>query len=350
MVDNLKEVEERARLAVLQGEEDTSKMVTRLVKGIWLGIEEEKNELKKANIELEKELARSRADALKDVMQLKASHAVAIGQLKVETKVNLDEMVEEYDRLGCHLMLKGYSDEEVDDIKADTYVKEEDEEEAEAVGIVDGLDGISCQTVLDNEGDNVELPEGGSEKVVREMSLRINDLEYGLARKRETSKALLYAQVELQGHVQKGNANLRECMHKLDAALIREKVLEGEIKLEENVIYHAKVNAEMIDLKYEYARLESRLEWLRAIFVTMVIPDASRSDLLKAIVAYFVEEVKRLELERDALLKTLSDKECICEAKIDRGNCLGVMETQLGPRTTKLIESSRAGVTRELKV
>ncbi|KAF6161691.1 hypothetical protein GIB67_029135 [Kingdonia uniflora] len=128
-VDDLKEVEERERLAILQGEEDTSKMVACLVKGIWLYIKEEKSELK-----------------------------------KVETKANLDEMVEERDRLGPYLMRKGYSEEEVDAIKVDTYVEEEDEEEVEAVGIVDGLDGISCQTVFDNQGDDVELPEGGSEK------------------------------------------------------------------------------------------------------------------------------------------------------------------------------------------
>ncbi|KAF6167509.1 hypothetical protein GIB67_031710 [Kingdonia uniflora] len=106
-VDDLKEVEERTRLAVLHGEEDTSKMVARLVKGIWLGIEEEKSELMKANIKLEKELTRSGTDALKDVRQLKASHVVAIGQLQVETKANLDEMVKEHDRLVHHLMLKG---------------------------------------------------------------------------------------------------------------------------------------------------------------------------------------------------------------------------------------------------
>ncbi|KAF6144148.1 hypothetical protein GIB67_004821 [Kingdonia uniflora] len=80
-VEDLKKVEERAKLAVLHGEEDTSNIVARLVKGIWLGIKEEKSELKKANIELEKELARSRTDALKEVRQLKASHAVAISQL-----------------------------------------------------------------------------------------------------------------------------------------------------------------------------------------------------------------------------------------------------------------------------
>ncbi|KAF6171733.1 hypothetical protein GIB67_007254 [Kingdonia uniflora] len=420
LVGDLKEVKERARLAVLQGEEDTSKM---------LGIEGMKSELKKVNVELEKELARSRADTLKEVKQLKASHAVAIGQLQVETKANLDEMVEERDRLGHHLMLKSNSEEEVDAIEADTYVEEEDEEEAEAVGIVDSLYGVSRQTVLDNQGDNVDLPEGGSEKVVREMSLRINDLEPGLARERKTFKALLSAQAELQVeekdveinkglkelaevterteklqrqvdalavagkqadtaqyhiqaleqseeqfrsdlhnyrnelermrrkfvdkddelrvHVHKGNANLRECQHKLDAALIRDKVLEGEIKakeslvkrkkdllkdmpvreelnaeigrlharavdleamslaesakyiakLEENVIYHDKVDAEMTELKNDYARLESRLERLRVRFAIMVIHDASRSDLLKAIITYFMEEVKRLELE-----------------------------------------------------
>ncbi|KAF6146586.1 hypothetical protein GIB67_008872 [Kingdonia uniflora] len=405
--------------------------VARLVKGIWLSIEEEKSELKKTNVGLKKELARSRADALKEVRQLKASHVVVIGQLQVETKANLGEMVKERDRLGHHLMLKGYSEEEVDAIKADTYIEEEDGEEAEVV--------------------------------VREMSLRINNLESGLARERKTAKALLSAQAELQvravgnemkirrkrrraegssrksigfrscsctfkremqrrcndlnervarlkaelaqtiararkakarehlggsrteGYVQKGNTNLRECQHKLDAALIREKVLEGEIKakellvkrkkellkdmparvelngeigrlharvvdlevmnlaesveyinkLEENVIYHAKIDAEMTELKNRYARLESHLERLRARFATMVIPDASRSNLLKAIVAYFVEEVKKLESKRDTLLKTLSDKGCICGAKIDRGNCLSVMETQLALKQLK---------------
>ncbi|KAF6151449.1 hypothetical protein GIB67_016261 [Kingdonia uniflora] len=170
IVDDLKEVEERARLAVLHGEEDTSKMVSHLVKGNWLGNEEEKSELKKANIKLRKELARSRTDASKDIRQLKASHAVAIGQLQVETKANLYKMVEEHDRLGLHLMLKGYSEEEVDVIKADTYAEEEDEEEAEVVGIVDALDGVSRQTVLNNQGDDVELAEGGSEKVELDSS------------------------------------------------------------------------------------------------------------------------------------------------------------------------------------
>ncbi|KAF6145308.1 hypothetical protein GIB67_017019 [Kingdonia uniflora] len=162
-MDDLKEVEERARLAILQGKEDMSQMVVRLVKGIWLGIEEQESKLKKAKSELEINLARAKTEALKEVRQLKAAHAIIISQLQAEAKANLDETVEEHDRLGHQLMLKGYSQEEVDAIKADTYV-EEDEEEAEVLGVIDGLDGISPQTVLDNQGDDAELLEGGSEK------------------------------------------------------------------------------------------------------------------------------------------------------------------------------------------
>ncbi|KAF6150964.1 hypothetical protein GIB67_026885, partial [Kingdonia uniflora] len=439
VVDNLKEVEERARLAVLLEEEDTSKIVAHLVKGIWLGVEEEKSELKKVNVELKKELARSRTDALMEVRQLKASHSVAIGQLQVETKANLDEMVEERDRLGHHLMLKGYSEKEVDAIKADTYYEEEDEEEVEVMGIVDGLDGVSSQMVLDNQGDDIKLLKCGTEKVeldssrspeddvlmcnrefmeqfdrmkeanesredqyvkvhfrlveltqavsdltlqveekdfeikrrlkelaevteyteklqsrvdalgmkvekddelrvaqenlsvleaavehlqialpakdmeFREMQRRCSNLNERVARlKAELAQAIARAKKvkarehsggsRTEGHVQKGNANLREYQHKLDTALIREKILEGEIKakeslvkgkeelckdipakeelntkigrlrarvvdleamnlvesvkyivkLEENVIYHAKVDAEITEQKNEY--------------------------------------------------------------------------------------------------
>ncbi|KAF6162237.1 hypothetical protein GIB67_008366 [Kingdonia uniflora] len=156
-VDDLREVKERAKLAILQGKEDTSQM-------------------------------------------LRAAHAMAIGQLQVEAKANLDETAEEHDRLGRHLMMKGYSQVEVDAIKADTSAEEE-EEEAKMLGVVDGLDGVSHQTVLDNQGDDVELPESGSEKVVKKISFRINDLESGLATEIETSKALLSAQAELQAEL-----------------------------------------------------------------------------------------------------------------------------------------------------
>ncbi|KAF6171780.1 hypothetical protein GIB67_007301 [Kingdonia uniflora] len=339
-VDDLKEVKERARLMVLQEEEDTSKMV--------------------------------------------------------ETMANLDEMVEERDRLGSHLMLKGYSEEEVDAIKADTYVEEEDEVEAEAVGGVDGLDGVSCQTVLDNQGDDVELPEGGSEKAVRETSLIINDLESGLAKEGETSKALLLSQAELQVEEKDAGINkglkeqvevteraeklqrqvdvlamkdknemermiqkfiekddeLRVAQENLSASKAaakhlqtalptkdiefwemqrREKVLEGDIKAKESLV---KRKEELLkdlpardELNANIGRLRARVADLEAMNLA--------------------ESVKYIaKLEEDVIYY---DKGCIYGAKIDRGNYLGIMETQLGPQTTESIEQGRAVVACELK-
>ncbi|KAF6137299.1 hypothetical protein GIB67_036336 [Kingdonia uniflora] len=395
-LDDLREVEERARLAALYGQKDTSKMVARLVKGIWLSFEEEKSKLKKEKRELEKDLARAKTEAMKEIRQLKATHV-----------------------------------EEVDAIKADTYVEVEDEE-AEVVGVMDGLDGVSRQTVLDNQGDDIELPEGGCEKVKEKDSkikkglenlsgattrveklqcqvnalavkgkqadtaryrihalerseeqcrsdlqrcrndlermrqifiekddeLRCDDLNERVARlKAENDQTITRTKIaeargrsggsRTEGNVQKGNTNLRECQQKLDAALIRGKVLVGEIKakdllvmrkeellkelpareelnaeivrlrarvvdlkainldelaqyfakLKEDAIYHDKVDSEIIDWKDNCARLKVRVEWLKARFLTAIVPGVSRNDLLRVIVAYFIEEVKGFELE-----------------------------------------------------
>ncbi|KAF6154480.1 hypothetical protein GIB67_028372 [Kingdonia uniflora] len=366
------EVRERARLAILQGKGVTSQMVAHLVKGIWLGIEEQESEIK-----------------------------------KVEAKANLNEIAEERNRLGHYLMLKGYSQEEVDAIKADTYLEKE-EEDADVLGVVDGLDGVFPQTVLDNQGDDVELPEaerdqaiaqakkfearersGGCRTMVK-ASLIQGDVVSLSGRIRELESDVS----QIQGHVKKENLNLRECQHKLDAALISEKVLEGEIrakdllvnrkdellkdlpvreelnaelgrlrtqivdleamnltelakyiaKLEADFIYHDRVYANIIAWKDTYVMLKARLKRLKARFAISIIPDVSRSALLSVTVTYFVEEVKRLESERDTLLKTLSGKGCTCKVMIDRSNCLGAIETQLGPRT-----AGRAVVARELK-
>ncbi|KAF6165876.1 hypothetical protein GIB67_012773 [Kingdonia uniflora] len=66
-MDDLNEVEKRARLEILQGKEDTSQLVAHFVKGIWFGIEEQESELKMAKSELEKILALAKTDALKEV-------------------------------------------------------------------------------------------------------------------------------------------------------------------------------------------------------------------------------------------------------------------------------------------
>ncbi|KAF6166751.1 hypothetical protein GIB67_005627 [Kingdonia uniflora] len=452
-VDDLKEVEERARLAILQGKEDTSQMIARLVKGIWLGIEKQEFRLKKAKRELEKNLALAKIDALKEVKQLKAAHAVAIGQLQVEAKANLDETTEECDRLDRHLMLKGYSQEEVDVIKADTYT----EEEEEVLGFVNGLDGVSTQMVLDNQGDDAELPEGGSEKVeldasrVREDHALMCNREFveQLDRMKEANEnredqylkahfrleklnqvvSDLTRQVEEKdSRIKKGledlseefigkddelrvarenlsasevvvehlqialpakNMEFREMQYRCndlnervvqlkaerDQAIARAKkskaiehsgrsravtkapLVQGDVvslpgrirELESVVAQIHGVDADRNAWKNTYVRVKVHHERLKARFAKVVAPDISRSTLLTVIVTYFVEEVKRLESEWDTLLKTLSDKGCTCRAGVDRGNYLGAMETQLGPRTTEFVERGKAVVARKLK-
>ncbi|KAF6155014.1 hypothetical protein GIB67_035761, partial [Kingdonia uniflora] len=86
---------------------------------------------------------------------------------------------------------------------------------------------------------------------------RINELEGDVAR--------------IQGYVQKGNANLRKCQHKLDTALIREKVLEGEIWAKEILMKkkneslkdtYAKedLNTEITKLQAQVANLEVAIQ------------------------------------------------------------------------------------------
>ncbi|KAF6147269.1 hypothetical protein GIB67_013090 [Kingdonia uniflora] len=145
--DDLKEVEKKARLAALHGEEEMSKMAARLMKGICLKVEEERVELKRKKVELKRNVARFKTDLLKEgkwIEALKDSQVVEINNLHAEVRANLEEVVAERDRLGHHLMSKGYSEDKVDAIRADTYVEEEEDEEIEdVVGIMDELDGVS---------------------------------------------------------------------------------------------------------------------------------------------------------------------------------------------------------------
>ncbi|KAF6137018.1 hypothetical protein GIB67_030782, partial [Kingdonia uniflora] len=295
-VDDLKEVEERARPAVLQGEEDTNKMVARLVKGIWLGIEEEKSKLKKVNAELEKELARSRTAALKEVRQLKASHTVEIGKLQEETKANLNEMVEERDKLVHHLMLKGYSEEEVDTIKANTYVEEEDKDKTEAVkkndaeinkGLKELADVTERAVKLQRQVDALAMK--ASEAVAEHFQavLPAKDMEFRemqrkekvlegeikakeslVKRKDELLKDLL-AREELNVEI----GRLRARVVKLEAMNLAE-LAKYIANLEEDVTYHAKVDTNIIERNNEYARLKLHLVRLKARFAIMVISDA----------------------------------------------------------------------------
>ncbi|KAF6163831.1 hypothetical protein GIB67_016171 [Kingdonia uniflora] len=270
-VDDLREVEERARLAALHGGEDTSKMVARLVKGIWIGIEEEKSELKKAKSKLEKDLA------------------------KVEA--NQYEMVEECDGLGRHLMLTGYSEEEVDAIKANTCVEEGEDEEAEVVKLDSSRaredNVLMCNREFAEQFNRMKECDDLNKRVARlkaekdqtiSRAKKAEAREHSWGSKTEVKAPLVRRDAvslsgrirelesdvsHIQGNVQNGNANLRECQYKLDATLIREKVLEGEIKAKESLV---KRNEELLkdllareELNLEIGKLHPRVVDLEAL-------------------------------------------------------------------------------------
>ncbi|KAF6135252.1 hypothetical protein GIB67_035323, partial [Kingdonia uniflora] len=101
-----------------------------LMKGICLRIEEERAELKKKKAELERRIARLKSDLSKEgkrLEALKASQVVKINKLRAEERVDLDE---------------------VEAIRTDTYVEEEEaEDDVVGVGVLDRLDGMSPRTV-----------------------------------------------------------------------------------------------------------------------------------------------------------------------------------------------------------
>ncbi|KAF6150354.1 hypothetical protein GIB67_034053, partial [Kingdonia uniflora] len=158
-------------------------------------VEEEKADLRKMKVELERNVTRLKADMSKEgkrLEALKASQVVEINNLKAEARVNFEEVVAERDRLVHHLMSKGYSEDEVDAIRADTYVEEEDEEvEDDVAGVVDGLDGVPSQTVKDNQEDENEHLEGENVKECEDLRPRLKDLVTELAKERYTSVSLL---------------------------------------------------------------------------------------------------------------------------------------------------------------
>ncbi|KAF6150823.1 hypothetical protein GIB67_020906 [Kingdonia uniflora] len=90
--DELKVVEDKAKPTVCNGEEEMSKMATRLMKGIRFGVEEEKAELLKGKAKLEKKVAHQKAILAKEGKQLealKASQEVEINELTVEARKNV---------------------------------------------------------------------------------------------------------------------------------------------------------------------------------------------------------------------------------------------------------------------
>ncbi|KAF6141581.1 hypothetical protein GIB67_023753 [Kingdonia uniflora] len=108
--DDWKEVEEKARLAPLHEAKEMSKM----------------SDLSKKGKRLE---------------ALKASQVVEINKLRMEARMDLDEVVSERNRLGRLLISKGYYEDEVEAIRTNTYVEEEVKDDT--IGVVDRLDGMT---------------------------------------------------------------------------------------------------------------------------------------------------------------------------------------------------------------
>ncbi|KAF6144250.1 hypothetical protein GIB67_024477 [Kingdonia uniflora] len=393
---------------------------TRLMKGICLGVKEERAELKRKKVKLERNLARLKSDLSKErkrLEALKASQVVEINKLQAEVKVDLVEMVAECDRLGHHLMSKGYSENEVDTIKADTYVKEDEEEETEdvAVGIVNGLDGVSPQMVYlprcimfsqaelqvelesarlredearecnqefakefdrmreankDREdlymkvyikkiGGKFKLADGRFESDLAWKTHEQKPIQFDLANSKSElgrlKKKLVDKDNELKGArddlsasevaaeqltttftakdlefrmlqrkteiVIKGKEELLKKIPDLEELnkeieILRAQVvdLEANNRAEsakadkfflENISFTDLIKRELASQKSRYKRLEDRLRRSRMIFSHSVITQALYLELLGALIAYFVEDVKRLELERDTLFDLL---------------------------------------------
>ncbi|KAF6140225.1 hypothetical protein GIB67_000273 [Kingdonia uniflora] len=131
-------------------------------------------------------------------------------------------------------------------------------------------------------------------------------------------------------------------------------LISGSLDLFSNQFFQSEVQKarsttkEMVHQKNRYSHLESRLEKVIYNFSWIVVAYASRENLLKSTVMYFVEEIKRLELEQDTLFKGLSDKGCVCKVSIDRGKCIAFMESNLGSRPVDLIERGKVTITHKL--
>ncbi|KAF6165817.1 hypothetical protein GIB67_012714 [Kingdonia uniflora] len=99
-VDKLKSVEDKVRLAARRGEEEMTKRAARLIKGIFLGMEEEEAVLDRGKIKLEKKVARLKIDLAWDgkwLESVKGGQEVRISDLVEETRNNLGELVVQRD-------------------------------------------------------------------------------------------------------------------------------------------------------------------------------------------------------------------------------------------------------------
>ncbi|KAF6137544.1 hypothetical protein GIB67_031823 [Kingdonia uniflora] len=186
--DELRAIEDWVRLIARKGVEELSasaqlelsRMTIHLLKAICLEIEEGKAELENGKVELDMKVARLKSDLALEGERLvaaKAAQKVLISELTVEAQKNLNDIVVQRDRLGRQLLVVGYTKADIKANMAGTFVEEDEVEEDVPTeeGVVTGLDG--------------EL---------KDMRLRIEELENELAKEKDTSTSLLTLQAELQ--------------------------------------------------------------------------------------------------------------------------------------------------------
>ncbi|KAF6156561.1 hypothetical protein GIB67_000026 [Kingdonia uniflora] len=271
------------------------KKAARLMKGICFIVEEERVELKRKKVELEKNVARLKSDLSKEWKQLKAlkaSHVVEISKLWYVARMDLDKVVVMRDRLGRHLVSKGYSEEEVEAIRADTYVEEEEVKD-DVVGVVDGLDGMSPQLVKDNQEDDDERPEVETEKGLKDIRLRIKDLP-----------------------------NIRY--------MFREKGLERIFRRKKIVI---KVKEELLKKILDVEEQNKKIEVLRTQVVDLEV--INRAESAKA---------DEKSVENIAFSNRIEREMARHEAWYKRGDCTSSMGIDFGTQFTELMEEGRIAV------
>ncbi|KAF6157954.1 hypothetical protein GIB67_015270 [Kingdonia uniflora] len=378
--DDWKEVEEKARLAALHWEEEMSRMAARLMKGICLMVKEEIAELKRKK-ELRDIHLRIKDLEVEFSMERETSTSLLSSQVELQVQLESAHLREDDARQCNQEFSEGFDKiREVNEDREDQHVKVHFKFVEVSQTVIDLTLQIEMKDAKIEKGlkEHEELKEHAAKHKSQNDALKVKCREADMARYRiqalQRSKEALNWSVkrlvdkdielkraqddlsasevtvnqlsialhatdmefwmvqricnELNGRVTQLKAKLVQAnMHVRNAEAgerSRKRKNEARVSLVQgNVI---SLSVRIRDLEGDVARIEGH---------------ASHSELLWAVIAYFVEEVKRLEFERDTLLDCMLEKGCICKVDIDRGDCMSSMGMDLGPHPAELIEQGR---------
>ncbi|KAF6165750.1 hypothetical protein GIB67_012647 [Kingdonia uniflora] len=232
----------------------------RLLNGIHLGLEDRMTELKKRVAELEKRVVQLEANLALEKERsssVKDSHWVTMLKLAEEAKKNAEEVLVARDNLGQKLLDVGHSLSNIEAIIEGRYVDEADAEEEPEVeggspqGVVKGSDAVSANTDLENR-------EGESEKELKGLRLRIEDLEKELAKEQNSSATLLTSHMELQAELKVVRASEEYAMEcNYEFKLNFEKIKEAS---KNNADQYAKLKIKLVQAERIVNELTQRIE------------------------------------------------------------------------------------------